>query len=311
MSKSLGDLVTYICATYPHKDHLSNARLTKLVYLADWEAVRSLGHQLTDIKWVFNNYGPWVPDVLQAAKSDNRLAIVSSQNSYGSGKVTIAVAEGVDPLAEKLLPEGERLILDSVISDTEALYFGQFIEHVYDTDPVQGSLRHQELDLLQFTKGQARAKTVDFPAQNLTPSEYARVRDQADMAVARVTLGQSFADVVTSYGGPTAEGLTFSQVKLDPRMPVHRTDSATVEVEVSGTATLTGLAPADAEGHLVPPFAGSAYTVQTPDWAPGQAVVALKLGITAKIAVTSSGNRYSAEVLTAQTADRPRVAAPA
>ena len=32
----LVDVVGYLCEHYPHKAELSKARLTKMVYLADW-----------------------------------------------------------------------------------------------------------------------------------------------------------------------------------------------------------------------------------------------------------------------------------
>ena len=31
----LRDIVAYVCKNYPYKDELSNARVTKMVYLAD------------------------------------------------------------------------------------------------------------------------------------------------------------------------------------------------------------------------------------------------------------------------------------
>ena len=47
---TLTDIIYYLISNYPHKDELSNARVTKMVYLADWHAAVKLGHQLTYIR---------------------------------------------------------------------------------------------------------------------------------------------------------------------------------------------------------------------------------------------------------------------
>ncbi len=53
------DIVIHILKNYPHKDELSNARVTKLVYLADWRHVLETKEQISSIKWYFDNYGPF------------------------------------------------------------------------------------------------------------------------------------------------------------------------------------------------------------------------------------------------------------
>jgi hypothetical protein len=42
---TLGDVMAYLCEHYPHKDDLSKARLTKLVYLADWKSAIERGNR--------------------------------------------------------------------------------------------------------------------------------------------------------------------------------------------------------------------------------------------------------------------------
>ena len=44
----LEDVILYICKKYPLPDELSKARLTKLVYLVDWETSKRTGKQLTE-----------------------------------------------------------------------------------------------------------------------------------------------------------------------------------------------------------------------------------------------------------------------
>lgn len=60
-------VIAYLCENYPHKSELSKARLTKLVYLADWKSCIESNKQISGIEWVFNHYGPYVDDIYNAA----------------------------------------------------------------------------------------------------------------------------------------------------------------------------------------------------------------------------------------------------
>lgn len=144
----LADVISYICFKYPHKGELSNARVTKLVYLSDWEAVKATGRQITSIKWYFNNYGPFVHDVAEAATRDPRLATVTTENIYGDRKVQITYIGRNDPGIE--LSSSERGIVDRVILETQTLYWDGFIRHVYETPPIARSNRYTDLRLEEF-----------------------------------------------------------------------------------------------------------------------------------------------------------------
>ncbi|MEZ5576726.1 MAG: DUF4065 domain-containing protein [Candidatus Competibacteraceae bacterium] len=56
----LQNIMAYFGIEYPHKFELSKARLTKMIYLADWFSSLADGKKLTDIEWLFNHYGPYV-----------------------------------------------------------------------------------------------------------------------------------------------------------------------------------------------------------------------------------------------------------
>lgn len=147
MSKT-SDVVVYLAENYPHKSELSKARLTKMVFLADWDSVKSNGAQITPIRWYFHNFGPYVDDVVDAAKKDPRLNVKLTQNAYGDVKEEIVFVGSND--AQYDLSEYEKKILDQVITSTQRMYWKAFIEHVYDTDPVKKSSRYSYLDLESF-----------------------------------------------------------------------------------------------------------------------------------------------------------------
>lgn len=143
------DVVLYICKKYPIPDELSKARLTKLVYLADWESCLRTGEQLTNIEWYFHNFGPYVDDVVDAARRCSGLSVKETENFYGEKKELVELKHGATlPILNRVDSD----IIDSVIDRTKRLYWNDFIEYVYGTPPVRGSNRHTTLNLERFAK---------------------------------------------------------------------------------------------------------------------------------------------------------------
>jgi hypothetical protein len=146
---SLNDVIAYFCLKYPFKDELSKARLTKLVYLADWMSALVNDRQMTQIKWLFNHYGPYVDDVIDAARSNNDFKIKQTQNIFGGYKEKVVFAGDEDDLS---LSQKEKAILDVVIEKTKSMYFNAFIDYVYSTYPVKSNRRYSYLDLVSLAR---------------------------------------------------------------------------------------------------------------------------------------------------------------
>ncbi|MDM1271715.1 Panacea domain-containing protein [Acinetobacter indicus] len=145
MNQSLNDLIKYFCSMYPHSQELSKARLTKMVYLADWENFKLSNNQLSNIKWYFDNFGPYVTDVVDTAYNDPDVRLVSTRTIYGTEK-TLIEYKGSTPI----LDESVKKILDQVIESTKTLSWKNFIEYVYATPPIKQSTRYNYLDFSNF-----------------------------------------------------------------------------------------------------------------------------------------------------------------
>ncbi len=147
MDDSLRDAMVYLCKHYPHPDELSKGRLTKLIYLADWRSAIEDGVQLTDTRWIFNHYGPYVHDIVDLAREDGAFTVEVTRNAFGSSKEVIRAASdaGYPSLTHK-----EKRILDFVIDSTKAKFWGDFINLVYSTYPVVTQDRYSELDLVKL-----------------------------------------------------------------------------------------------------------------------------------------------------------------
>lgn len=145
----LQNIVAYLCANYPYKLELSKARLTKLVYLADWFSSLIDEKQMTDVDWLFNHYGPYVDDVVDSVRNNREFSLSAQENHFGSTKVVIGY-QG-DPTSINL-SEQEKAILDAVIDKTKSMYFNAFIDYVYSTYPVKSNDRYSKFDLVSLAR---------------------------------------------------------------------------------------------------------------------------------------------------------------
>lgn len=144
----LQKIVAYFCMNYSYKDELSKARLTKLVYLADWFSSLLDGKQMTDVKWVFNHYGPYVDEVVDSVSSVHGFNVEEKNTMYGTPKYVISYIGGGDiDICDR-----EKNILDAVIKKTRSMYFNDFIKYVYSTYPVKSSERYSDLNLVELAK---------------------------------------------------------------------------------------------------------------------------------------------------------------
>ncbi len=144
----LSDVIAYLCIRYPHKYELSKTRLTKMVYLADWRSAITEGEQLTNIRWIFNHYGPYVDDVWREAQSNGGFRVTSDTNMFGDPKEVVAYVGSNEPN----LTEREKDVLDHVIAKTQSLSWKDFIRLVYSTYPVLSRGRYDDLPLTEIAE---------------------------------------------------------------------------------------------------------------------------------------------------------------
>lgn len=142
MNNILLQIIIYFCKYYPHSAELSDARLTKMVYLSDWFSCLLRGKQITNIQWIFNHYGPYVDDVkVEVEHNPNLFQIETTLNFYGDYKKIISLKKEMcnqlqtSQFSIKLDPQTQE-ILKLVIEKTQKLYFNDFITYVYSTYPI-------------------------------------------------------------------------------------------------------------------------------------------------------------------------------
>ncbi len=148
MSSKLTEAIYYVLEKYPHKEEMSNARLTKIIYLSDWRQALKYSTQITDIEWVFDNHGPFVWDVkTEVEKYPNIFLITPTRNPFGNRKLLFEIKNNMSLLN---LTNNEKASIDYIIEITQKLSWNEFIKLVYSTYPIAKSERYSSLNLLHL-----------------------------------------------------------------------------------------------------------------------------------------------------------------
>ena len=160
---SLTSVMAWIMKNYPHEHEMSNARLTKMVYLSDWHHTVYAGRRMTDIDWFFDNHGPFVWDIKDAAVANSDLfEVLETKNMYGSRKTLIRLRDRV--FSDDSLSETEKSSVISMIEVTKKFYWDDFITFVYSTFPVLVSKKYSRLDLEALANRFREERRIILPA---------------------------------------------------------------------------------------------------------------------------------------------------
>jgi uncharacterized phage-associated protein len=140
---ALKDILIYILEKYPYKNELSNARLTKLVYLADWYNTLHNEKPISSIKWYFDNYGPFVWDIYKEVEKNPIFNIKHTTNFFGKEKKLISLKKNQN----YNLNQNEIKSIDKIIEITKELNWEKFINLVYSTYPILTTEKYNYLNL--------------------------------------------------------------------------------------------------------------------------------------------------------------------
>ncbi len=151
MKYKVDNVLRYIIKKYPNNYELTKTRITKLVYLVDWESALMTREQITDIDWYFDHYGPYVSDVFDTADEDSELAIVEKVSNFGTKKYVVEAKAGKDSLIIDL-DKSEESIIDKVIDNTKNMNWNEFIDYVYSTFPIVNSEKYGVLNLVKLAE---------------------------------------------------------------------------------------------------------------------------------------------------------------
>lgn len=146
----ISDIIAYLIKNYPYSSELSKARVNKLIYLLDWKSTIDNGKQITDIKWFYNHYGPYVATINELISNDNRFVIEDTTNFYGGSKQIIRLKDESSDFEEP--DENTKRLIDYVIEVTQPMNWEEFIKLVYSTYPIMTQPKYSTLDLVKLAE---------------------------------------------------------------------------------------------------------------------------------------------------------------
>lgn len=146
----LKEIIAFILREYPVKGDLSNARVTKLIYLSDWHQAIHYDRQISSIDWYFDNFGPYVPDVQNKVNEcPDLFKAEHTINMFGKPKTVFSL---IKENYQVHLEAREESSLRHVIKETSALNWDTFIKLVYSTYPIISSDRYSNLNLTEKSR---------------------------------------------------------------------------------------------------------------------------------------------------------------
>lgn len=145
----LREIIRFILKNSSQPNKLTKTKVTKLVYLTDWYSVQENNKQITKIDWYFDHYGPYVNDVYQMAEKDSKIEIEEMLNAYGNPKKVLKLTRQ-DKGYKIKLNNPEIAIINKVLLETDSMNWREFIEYVYETEPIKNNKRYTRLDLQSY-----------------------------------------------------------------------------------------------------------------------------------------------------------------
>jgi hypothetical protein len=128
----LFDAVRYVREHYCQNDPIGNARLTKILYLADWKSILVREFQITEAVWRFENCGP------------NAGEVVDTIEEYDEKTATMRETDNTH------LESEDMKILDFAMDKARGRDWDSLNQLVISTYPILRSDRYKPLDLLKF-----------------------------------------------------------------------------------------------------------------------------------------------------------------
>ena len=92
---SIQDMAVYFCQHTKKPDDLSYTRMTKMIYLADWQSAKETGKQMTNIKWWYYHYGPYARAVVETIYDNKEtcFTVKETENTVGAPKSVISLKD--------------------------------------------------------------------------------------------------------------------------------------------------------------------------------------------------------------------------
>ena len=141
------DLLAYIWENYGGKgdqqfkdnraEDFTLSRTTKMIYLVDWKYALKRGRQATQVRWYFDQFGPYVNLVNTFTKRFDLREERESKSKYRRRLRWLVLNPDISQDVGTPLSNEVQNVCKEVIEDVGRLRYTDFIRHVYRTPPVR------------------------------------------------------------------------------------------------------------------------------------------------------------------------------
>jgi hypothetical protein len=152
----LKQVIAYILSKFRSRTGISISRLTKIVYLIDWQAALKLKHQITDLEWEIRYYGPYAKELVNLIKNDQDFRILIESEEFPDSQNIIL--ERIIPIS---IPESDKRIIDGVLNEIKYRDWDTFLNQIYSTFPFKTQDSYKILDLVKLANQAVHCESED------------------------------------------------------------------------------------------------------------------------------------------------------
>lgn len=147
MDPKILDLVSYLCLNSFEKT-LTEEKLTKLLFLLDWEYCQKYCKKIANLTWRLEKYGPQLEEPSLLPPSDSGIEVINGETLYGESKRIFHFSENRTP--RKNLTAEELEVVNSVLEKTKNLHWDGIQKLVFSSLPIRSANYYGKLDILSY-----------------------------------------------------------------------------------------------------------------------------------------------------------------
>ena len=147
-TRRLRGAIQLVARTYPD-GALTMGRLAKILFLADWYAVRDTGSSVTELQWLFDERGPSAQELEAIVADVTRFRIVVSENRYGH---LAHIIEAIDALDVIAMPYNVWSAIGKAVNLAATAPWPVFLATVLETPPLATAGFGEEVNPISFRK---------------------------------------------------------------------------------------------------------------------------------------------------------------
>lgn len=115
----------HLFQNHARPESLSNARLVRMVYLADLNSCKKNGTPISDVLWNKVPFSQVESQLIELVKDDPNFLLVPFKNSFGMDKQLIRIKQSLEPQED--LKSSEKQALNEVLYKTSELSWDELL----------------------------------------------------------------------------------------------------------------------------------------------------------------------------------------